>query len=81
MMWTWARQSPTRMMRCPAVIVQTAVTALALPPLPASHVSELLLVPAPTPLRALQPARGRHPFHDMRLCLENLTALIAGAKV
>lgn len=51
MMWTWARQSPTQMMRCPAVIVRTAATALTLLRLPASHVSELPHAYSHTPQR------------------------------
>lgn len=82
MMSTWGRQSPTQTMRCPAVIVRTAATALTLLRLPASHVSELLLMPTPTLLReALEPAQGLYLFHHMPLFFENLTALVPELKV
>lgn len=80
-MWTWARQSPTRMMRCPAATVQTAVTALTLLRLPASHVSEPFLVPDPHSSESPGASPGVYPSHSMPLYLENLTAPVAEAKV
>lgn len=72
-MWMWAHQSPTRMMRFPAVTALTAVTASTLLQLPASHVSELLpsclhpVPESPCSLRPLLSILGMCPFHIVSL--------------
>lgn len=73
MMWMWAHQSPTQMMRSPAVTALTAVTASTLLQLPASHVSELLpsclhpVPESPCSLRPLLSILWMCPLHSVSL--------------
>lgn len=72
-MWMWVHQSPTRMMRSPAVTALTAVTASTLLQLPASHVSELLpsclhpVPESPCSLRPLLSILWMCPLHSVSL--------------